>query len=133
MAQGGPSGGSELKVCPICNVLIVKMNEGSCNHMTCTVCGSLYEQNLSPRLLNDIRSVFSNKDCGISLLDDIVFNHKNMRNISLLYLTIFTILGWTFWGKKPSSIEKKLVWQLGTQGAQVPVVMGIPVCVGRMA
>ena len=39
-AVGGPSGGSELKVCPRCSVLIVKMDDGSCNHMTCAVCGS---------------------------------------------------------------------------------------------
>ena len=40
---------------------------------------------------------------------------KNMRDISVLYLTIFTILGCTFWGKKPLSNKKKLLWQLGTQ------------------
>ena len=28
------------QVCPRCNVLIVKMDDGSCNHMTCAVCGS---------------------------------------------------------------------------------------------
>ena len=39
-AVGGPGGGSELKVCPRCSVLIVKMDDGSCNHMTCAVCGS---------------------------------------------------------------------------------------------
>ena len=39
-AGGGPSGGSELKVCTRCSVLIVKMDDGSCNHMTCAVCGS---------------------------------------------------------------------------------------------
>ena len=38
--SGGPGGGSELKVCPRCSVLIVKMDDGSCNHMTCAVCGS---------------------------------------------------------------------------------------------
>ena len=31
-----------------------------------------------------------------------------MRDISVLYLTNFTILGCTFWGKKPSSNKKKL-------------------------
>ncbi len=33
-------GGLEVKVCPRCSVLIVKMDDGSCNHMTCAVCGS---------------------------------------------------------------------------------------------
>lgn len=37
---GVAGGGSELKVCPRCSVLIVKMDDGSCNHMTCAVCGS---------------------------------------------------------------------------------------------
>ena len=31
---------SEVKVCPRCNTLIVKMDDGSCNHMTCAVCGT---------------------------------------------------------------------------------------------
>ena len=28
----------EMKPCPKCGALIVKMNDGSCNHMTCSVC-----------------------------------------------------------------------------------------------
>ncbi len=36
-----PNGCSEdLKPCPRCQVLIVKMDDGSCNHMSCTVCGA---------------------------------------------------------------------------------------------
>lgn len=30
----------EIKPCPRCQVLIVKMNDGSCNHMVCSVCGA---------------------------------------------------------------------------------------------
>ena len=30
----------DIKPCPRCQVLIVKMNDGSCNHMVCAVCGS---------------------------------------------------------------------------------------------
>jgi len=30
----------EIKPCPKCQVLIVKMNDGSCNHMSCAVCGA---------------------------------------------------------------------------------------------
>ena len=41
---------------------------------------------------------------------------KNTRDVPVLYLTIFTTLGCTFWGKKPSSNKKKLLWQLSTQG-----------------
>jgi E3 ubiquitin-protein ligase RNF19A len=33
-----PAESSDLKPCPSCGVLIIKMNDGSCNHMTCTVC-----------------------------------------------------------------------------------------------
>ena len=38
--SGVNGGGLEVKVCPRCSVLIVKMDDGSCNHMTCAVCGS---------------------------------------------------------------------------------------------
>nr|CAD7460438.1 unnamed protein product [Timema tahoe] len=30
----------DIKPCPRCQVLIVKMDDGSCNHMTCAVCGA---------------------------------------------------------------------------------------------
>lgn len=30
----------DIKPCPRCQVLIVKMDDGSCNHMVCSVCGS---------------------------------------------------------------------------------------------
>ncbi|KAJ8970760.1 hypothetical protein NQ314_001030 [Rhamnusium bicolor] len=30
----------DIKPCPRCQVLIVKMDDGSCNHMMCTVCGA---------------------------------------------------------------------------------------------
>ena len=29
----------EIKRCPKCQALIVKMDDGSCNHITCSVCG----------------------------------------------------------------------------------------------
>lgn len=32
--------GDDIKPCPRCQVLIVKMDDGSCNHMTCAVCGA---------------------------------------------------------------------------------------------
>ena len=32
--------GDEIKPCPRCQVLIVKMDDGSCNHMMCAVCGA---------------------------------------------------------------------------------------------
>ena len=30
----------DVKACPRCQMLIVKMDDGSCNHMTCSVCGA---------------------------------------------------------------------------------------------
>lgn len=30
----------DIKPCPRCQVLIVKMDDGSCNHMMCAVCGA---------------------------------------------------------------------------------------------
>lgn len=32
--------GDDIKACPRCQVLIVKMDDGSCNHMMCAVCGA---------------------------------------------------------------------------------------------
>ena len=32
--------GEEVKPCPRCSAFIVKMDDGSCNHMTCAVCGA---------------------------------------------------------------------------------------------
>ena len=29
-----------IKPCPRCSAFIMKMNDGSCNHMTCPVCGA---------------------------------------------------------------------------------------------
>jgi len=108
--DSGLGGGSELKVCPRCSVLIVKMDDGSCNHMTCAVCGSEF--------------------CWLC-----------MKEISDLHY--LSPSGCTFWGKKPWSRKKKLMWQLGTlvgapvgialiAGISIPaMIIGIPVWVGR--
>jgi len=108
--SGLQGGGSELKVCPRCSVLIVKMDDGSCNHMTCAVCGSEF--------------------CWLC-----------MKEISDLHY--LSPSGCTFWGKKPWSRKKKLLWQLGTlvgapvgialiAGISVPALLiGVPVWVGR--
>ena len=108
--SGLQGGGSELKVCPRCSVLIVKMDDGSCNHMTCAVCGSEF--------------------CWLC-----------MKEISDLHY--LSPSGCTFWGKKPWSRKKKLLWQLGTlvgapvgialiAGISIPALLiGVPVWVGR--
>ena len=59
------------------------------------------------------------------------------------YFVVFSPSGCTFWGKKPWSRKKKILWQLGTlvgapvgislvAGIAVPaMIIGIPVWVGR--
>lgn len=100
----------DIKPCPCCKVLIVKMDDGSCNHMTCSVCGTEF--------------------CWLC-----------MKEISDLHY--LSPSGCTFWGKKPWSRKKKILWQLGMlvgapvgialiAGIAVPaIIIGIPVWVGR--
>ncbi|XP_059471318.1 E3 ubiquitin-protein ligase RNF19B-like [Neocloeon triangulifer] len=101
---------SDIKPCPRCSVLIVKMDDGSCNHMTCAVCGAEF--------------------CWLC-----------MKEISDLHY--LSPSGCTFWGKKPWSRKKKILWQLGmlvgapvgiglVAGIALPAMtIGIPVWVGR--
>ncbi|XP_077382019.1 E3 ubiquitin-protein ligase RNF19A [Festucalex cinctus] len=100
----------DIKPCPRCAAYIIKMNDGSCNHMTCAVCGCEF--------------------CWLC-----------MKEISDLHY--LSPSGCTFWGKKPWSRKKKILWQLGTlvgapvgialiAGIAIPaMVIGIPVYVGR--
>nr|CAH0113549.1 unnamed protein product [Daphnia galeata] len=100
----------DIKPCPRCQVLIAKMDDGSCNHMTCALCGSEF--------------------CWLC-----------MKEISDLHY--LSPSGCTFWGKKPWSRKKKILWQLGTlvgapvgiallAGIAVPaMIIGIPIWVGR--
>ncbi|XP_012670980.2 E3 ubiquitin-protein ligase RNF19B isoform X2 [Clupea harengus] len=106
--EHGPA--DDIKPCPRCGAFIIKMNDGSCNHMTCAVCGCEF--------------------CWLC-----------MKEISDLHY--LSPSGCTFWGKKPWSRKKKILWQLGTligapvgitliAGIAVPaMVIGIPVYVGR--
>lgn len=100
----------DIKPCPRCQVLIGKMDDGSCNHMTCAVCAAEF--------------------CWLC-----------MKEISDLHY--LSPSGCTFWGKKPWSRKKKILWQLGTlvgapvgiglvAGIAIPaMIIGIPVWVGR--
>ncbi|XP_029022433.1 E3 ubiquitin-protein ligase RNF19B [Betta splendens] len=106
--EQGPA--DDIKPCPRCGAYIIKMNDGSCNHMTCAVCGCEF--------------------CWLC-----------MKEISDLHY--LSPSGCTFWGKKPWSRKKKILWQLGTligapvgitliAGIAIPaMVIGIPVYVGR--
>ncbi|XP_029426848.1 E3 ubiquitin-protein ligase RNF19B isoform X3 [Rhinatrema bivittatum] len=111
LSYGQDSGSADdIKPCPRCSAYIIKMNDGSCNHMTCAVCGCEF--------------------CWLC-----------MKEISDLHY--LSPSGCTFWGKKPWSRKKKILWQLGTligapvgisliAGIAVPaMVIGIPVYVGR--
>ncbi|KAJ8973057.1 hypothetical protein NQ317_018785 [Molorchus minor] len=106
----------DIKPCPRCQVLIVKMDDGSCNHMMCTVCGAEF--------------------CWLCM--------KEINDLHFLSNFLLTIsLGMHFLGKKPWSRKKKILWQLGTlvgapvgialvAGITVPaMIIGIPVWVGR--
>ncbi|KAF3820064.1 hypothetical protein GH733_015573 [Mirounga leonina] len=110
LSYGQESGPDDIKPCPRCSAYIIKMNDGSCNHMTCAVCGCEF--------------------CWLC-----------MKEISDLHY--LSPSGCTFWGKKPWSRKKKILWQLGTligapvgisliAGIAIPaMVIGIPVYVGR--
>jgi len=103
------SSSEDMKPCPRCGALFIKMDDGSCNHMTCSVCGSEF--------------------CWLC-----------MKEISDLHY--LSPSGCTFWGKKPWSRKKKVLWQMGTLiGAPVGIALaasvvlpammiGIPIYVG---
>ncbi|XP_074009581.1 E3 ubiquitin-protein ligase RNF19B-like isoform X2 [Numenius arquata] len=100
----------DIKVCPRCSAFIMKINDGSCNRMNCTVCGCLF--------------------CWLCL-----------REISDVHF--LSPSGCTFWGKRPWSRTRKILWQLGmvlgapmvislVAGIAVPVItIGIPIYMGR--
>ncbi|KAJ8719173.1 hypothetical protein PYW07_016729 [Mythimna separata] len=102
----------DVKPCPRCSVLIVKVEDGSCNHMVCCVCGAEF--------------------CWLC-----------MKEVSDLHY--LSPSGCTFWGKKPWSRKKKLLWQLGTlagaplgiavvAGVALPALLvGLPLWAGRRA
>lgn len=85
--------GDDVKPCPRCQVLIGKMDDGSCNHMQCAVCGAEF--------------------CWLCM--------KEVTDLHFLSPS-----GCTFWGKKPWSRKKKILWQLGT-------LVGAPVGIGLIA
>ncbi|XP_077186088.1 E3 ubiquitin-protein ligase RNF19B-like [Paroedura picta] len=99
-----------IKVCPRCGAFIMKINDGSCNRMNCTVCGCLF--------------------CWLCL--------REITDVHFLSPS-----GCTFWGKKPWSRTRKLLWQLGmvlgapmvislVAGIAVPVItLGIPIYMGK--
>uniref|UniRef100_A0A803VTS6 RBR-type E3 ubiquitin transferase n=1 Tax=Ficedula albicollis TaxID=59894 RepID=A0A803VTS6_FICAL len=106
----GNAEAEDIKVCPRCSAFIMKINDGSCNRMNCTVCGCLF--------------------CWLCL-----------REISDVHF--LSPSGCTFWGKRPWSRTRRILWQLGmvlgapmvislAAGVAVPVItIGIPIYMGR--
>uniref|UniRef100_A0A8C9NEF2 Uncharacterized protein n=1 Tax=Serinus canaria TaxID=9135 RepID=A0A8C9NEF2_SERCA len=88
----------------------MKINDGSCNRMNCTVCGCLF--------------------CWLCL--------QEISDVHFLSPS-----GCTFWGKRPWSRTRRILWQLGmvlgapmvislAAGVAVPVItIGIPIYMGR--
>ncbi|OQR71909.1 E3 ubiquitin-protein ligase RNF19B-like [Tropilaelaps mercedesae] len=107
---GKLSGKEEMKTCPSCGTQIIKADDGSCNHMTCGICGKEF--------------------CWLCV--------KEITDLHYLSPS-----GCTFWGKKPWSRKKKILWQLGMligapvgialiAGIAIPgIIIGIPVFVGK--
>lgn len=63
-----PAEAEDIKVCPRCSAFIMKINDGSCNRMNCTVCGCLFCW-LCLREISDVhflRSVQGHGDWGFS-------------------------------------------------------------------
>ncbi|XP_041327239.1 E3 ubiquitin-protein ligase RNF19B-like isoform X2 [Pyrgilauda ruficollis] len=99
----------DIKVCPRCSAFIMKINDGSCNRMNCTVCGCLF--------------------CWLCL--------QEISDVHFLSPS-----GCTFWGKRPWSRTRRILWQLGmvlgapmvislAAGVAVPVItIGIPIYMG---
>lgn len=106
----GPFPAGDIKACPRCHTYIVKMDDGSCNHMVCAMCSAEF--------------------CWLCL--------KEISDLHYLSPT-----GCTFWGKKPWTRKKKLLWQIGTligaplgialiAGLSIPgIIFGVPVFIGR--
>ncbi|XP_077638641.1 E3 ubiquitin-protein ligase RNF19B isoform X1 [Lonchura striata] len=111
----------DIKVCPRCSAFIMKINDGSCNRMNCTVCGCLF--------------------CWLCLqeISDVHF----LRSLGSAPLCPHSPSGCTFWGKRPWSRTRRILWQLGmvlgapmvislAAGVAVPVIaIGIPIYMGR--
>lgn len=72
---------------------IIKADDGSCNHMTCGICGKEF--------------------CWLCV--------KQITDLHYLSPS-----GCTFWGKKPWSRKKKILWQLG-------MLVGAPVGIALIA
>lgn len=92
----------------------MKMDDGSCNHMTCPGKKFFMDEakNIRKKSKTGLHMNVSFPVCGAE------FCWLCMKEISDLHY--LSPSGCTFWGKKPWSRKKKLLWQLGT-------IIGAPV------
>lgn len=58
-----PVEAEDIKVCPRCSAFIMKINDGSCNRMNCTVCGCLFCW-LCLQEISDVHFLRSVQGCG---------------------------------------------------------------------
>ncbi|KFP50338.1 E3 ubiquitin-protein ligase RNF19B, partial [Cathartes aura] len=58
-----PAEAEDIKVCPRCSAFIMKINDGSCNRMNCTVCGCLFCW-LCLQEISDVHFLRSVQGCG---------------------------------------------------------------------
>ena len=62
-----PDEAEDIKVCPRCSAFIMKINDGSCNRMNCTVCGCLFCW-LCLREISDVHFLRSAQAMGLGAL-----------------------------------------------------------------
>lgn len=114
------------------------MDDGSCNHISCLICGSEFCW-LCMKEISDLHYLRL-------VLSTCIFIFQCTTNADAQspfeFLCCFSPSGCTFWGKKPWSRKKKILWQLGTlvgapigiglvAGIAIPaMIIGIPVWVG---
>ncbi|RVE40800.1 hypothetical protein evm_014549, partial [Chilo suppressalis] len=121
----------EVKPCPRCSVLIVKVEDGSC---------------LTQKLLDRFHTVLSPCKIILNLFKrSRVCEDRRFNCIIVAGALRCSPSGCTFWGKKPWSRKKKLLWQLGTlagaplgiavvAGVALPALLvGLPLWAGRRA
>lgn len=103
--------GDDIKPCPRCQVLIVKMDDGSCNHMTCAVCGAEFCW-LCMKEISDLHYLryyhILNKILIFTILNEIVNIIIYIRHEFYKYFTILlTVLLAVLFGVKSRGPERK--------------------------
>uniref|UniRef100_A0A669PLR1 RBR-type E3 ubiquitin transferase n=1 Tax=Phasianus colchicus TaxID=9054 RepID=A0A669PLR1_PHACC len=82
-----PAEAEDIKVCPRCSAFIMKINDGSCNRMNCTVCGCLFCW-LCLQEISDVHFLRSVWGCsrGVALLQGLPGVHGGVGKLGFLLL-----------------------------------------------